>query len=207
MSTNKNVILGYSGHAYVVMEAANKMGISISYYADKVQTATNPFGLAYLGFEGDDDFKGWYGDYRFILGVGDNMIRERLAVMVNQKGKALQKIIHPTSEISSDVELGDGTFVAAQVAVNPLAQVGKFVILNTASVIEHECIINDGVHIAPGAVLAGNVSVGKRSFIGANAVIKEGVTIGDDVIVGAGSTIINDIADQQKVVGNPGHLI
>ncbi|MDZ7692666.1 MAG: DapH/DapD/GlmU-related protein [Balneolaceae bacterium] len=71
-----------------------------------------------------------------------------------------------------------------------MSEIGKYVILNTNCVIEHECRIANGVHVAPGAVLAGNVEVGKGSFIGANTVVKESVSIGEDVIVGAGATII-----------------
>ena len=73
--------------------------------------------------------------------------------------------------------------------------------------IEHECIIGDFSHIAPGAVLCGSVSIGKGSFIGANSVIKQGIKIGNNVTIGAGSVVINDILDNTKVVGNPSKII
>ena len=62
------------------------------------------------------------------------------------------------------------------------AEIKKGVIINTGAIVEHECIINDYAHIAPGAVLAGSVFVGANSFIGANAVVKQGVKIGKNVI-------------------------
>lgn len=204
---NKNILLGYSGHAYVVLDAANEAGIAINHYADKKEASDNPFNLEYLGYEGNSDFMGWDEQYNFILGIGDNRIRAKLAALIKQKNKNLLKVIHPASKISQNVKIGDGTFLAPHVAVNVLSEIGEFVILNTGSIIEHECSIADGVHIAPGAVLAGNVNIGKRSFIGANAVIKEGVTVGDDVIVGAGATIIKNIPSGNKVVGNPGRTI
>jgi acetyltransferase-like isoleucine patch superfamily enzyme len=40
--------------------------------------------------------------------------------------------------------------------------------------------------------------------VGANTVIKQGVKIGRNVIIGAGSVILKDIADNKKIVGNPG---
>jgi len=207
VSKSKHILLGYSGHGFVVAEAAIEAGITIDYYADKSKVVNNPFELDFLGFEGDENFKGWGSGFTFVLGVGDNKIRTSLGNLVESKSEALLTIKHPTAEISNSAAIGDGTFVSAHATVNALSEVGKYVILNTNCIVEHECHIGDGVHIAPGAVLAGNVEVGKGSFIGANAVIKEGITIGEDVIVGAGATIIKDIPNAKKVVGNPGKEI
>ncbi|SHG34594.1 sugar O-acyltransferase, sialic acid O-acetyltransferase NeuD family [Fodinibius roseus] len=207
MSNNKNIILGYSGHAYVVAEAAFKADIAIHYYADKEEAQNDPFNLDYLGYEGSNDFEGWNKGFGFILGTGNNDIRFKIGELVTNKEEELLTVIHPSAEISKCADVGKGTFVSSQASVNALSKIGKFVILNTNCVIEHECYIADGVHIAPGAVLAGNVKVGKGSFIGANAVVKEGVTIGENVIVGAGATIINDIPHNKKMVGNPGREI
>lgn len=207
MDSNKNILLGYSGHAFVVIDAALKADIPVNYYADKYEVSRNPFSLEYIGFETQKNFEGWNKGYGFILGIGDNLIRTEIAELVIEKKEKLLRVTHPATTISKNVEIGVGTFIAPHVSINALSRIGNFVILNTHSVIEHECVIEDGVHIAPGAVLAGNVKVGKRSFIGANAVIKEGVTIGADVLVGAGSTIIRNIENGKKVVGNPGREI
>ncbi|WP_445666649.1 acetyltransferase [Fodinibius sp. AD559] len=207
MSNSKNILLGYSGHAYVVAEAAFKAGIAIHYYADKEEAQNDPFNLDYLGYEGGNDFDGWNKGFGFILGIGNNDIRTKLGKLVTSRKEELLTIIHPSAELSKSADVGQGTFVSSQASVNALSNIGRFVILNTNCVIEHECHIADGTHIAPGAVLAGNVKVGQSSFIGANAVVKDGVTIGENVIVGAGATIINDIPHNKKIVGNPGREI
>lgn len=207
MSNSKNILLGYSGHAYVVAEATLKAGLKVDYYADKEEAVENPFCLDYIGYEGSKSFDGWEKGLGFILAVGSNHIRVKLGQLLIDKKEQLITIKHPSAEVSEYSSIGKGTFVSAHATVNALAKIGKFVILNTNSVIEHECQVSDGVHIAPGAVLAGNVSVGKGSFIGANAVVNEGVNIGENVIIGAGSTIINDIPNGKKIVGNPGREI
>ena len=79
----------------------------------------------------------------------------------------------------------------------------EMVIINTASVVEHDCIIPDGVHVAPGAVLCGGVKVNNNTLIGANSVINQNITIGENVIIGSGSVVINDIPNGLKVAGNP----
>ncbi len=202
-NNKSNILLGYSGHAYVVAEAFLMSGGEIKGYTDISEAKLNPFDLKYLGNEGDNLFTHWNEGNAFILAIGDNSIRMKIADLVKIKGMKCQTVIHPASSISSFTTIGEGTFIARNVSVNPFCKIGKAVILNTASSIDHECEISDGVHLAPGAVLAGNVRIGKGSFIGANSVIKQGVTIGDNVVVGAGSVVLNDITKNLTVVGNP----
>jgi sugar O-acyltransferase (sialic acid O-acetyltransferase NeuD family) len=204
---NKIILIGYSGHGFVVAEAAIASGMPVKYYSEKKITARNPFALEYIGFESDDSFDGWKGNYSFILGIGDNFMRQETVRLLLSKNKKIHNVIHPAASVSQKIIIGDGNFIARNVAINPLATIGNFCILNTGCIIEHECVIGDAAHLAPGVVLAGNVTVGERTFIGANAVIKQGVKIGKDVIVGAGAVVIKDIRDGKKIVGNPSREI
>lgn len=205
---DKQVILvGYSGHGFVVAEAAKSMNINLKYYSEVKKVKLNPFDLDYMGFENSPNFKGWDTDCSFIIGVGDNKIRESIAKLILSKEKEILNVIHKSSSISEKATIGIGNFIARNVSVNPLAEIKDFCILNTGSIIEHECVVGNATHIGPGAVLAGNVSVGERTFIGANSVIKQGVRIGNDVIIGAGSVVLKDIPDKRKVVGNPSREI
>jgi len=97
--------------------------------------------------------------------------------------------------------------VVGGVVVNADAQIGRGVILNTGCSVDHDCILQDFVHISPGARLAGNVRVGAGSWIGIGAVVREGVRIGSDVMVGAGATVINDIPDNTRVAGVPARAL
>lgn len=201
------ILIGYSGHAYVVADTVLENGFKIAGYADKEAVLQDPFDLAYLGFEKKDDFIGWQKEFSFVIGIGENNIRQNIAKLIESKGKTIKTIIHKTANISKTAVISSGGFINKNVVVNALARVGKNVILNTGCIIEHECVLGDTVHIAPGAVLAGNVTIGERTFVGANAVIKQGIVIGKDVIIGAGAVIISNIPDGKKVVGNPGRII
>lgn len=207
MSDKEIILIGYSGHAYVVAETILENGFEIMGYSDKEIASLNPYNLKYLGFEKNDNFIGWTTSNSFVLGIGDNKLRQNIAKLIEEKGKVIQTIIHKTGNISKNVIIGNGSFINKNVSVNCLAKVGKNVILNTGCIIEHECVLQDAAHIGPGAVLAGNVKIGERTFVGANSVIKQGIVVGKDVIIGAGSVIIRDIPDGKKVVGNPGKII
>lgn len=199
---NSIAIIGYSGHAFVVLDAAKQMGLNVVYYCERKKVSFNPFDIKYLGDEGSESFN-WNVVNQFVLGIGDNRIRQKVANLISSKKKIILNVIHPSSIISNYASFGTGNFIAANVTVNALAKIANNCILNTGCIIEHECVIEGGVHIAPGTVLAGNVSVGENSFIGANSVVKQGVKIGSGVTVGAGSVVIKDIPDNETWVGNP----
>lgn len=207
MLDNKIVIIGYSGHAYVVGDSYISMGNNIDYYTNLIEAISNPFNLKYLGCETDLNFKGWDMGLNFILGIGNNNIRYKAAQLILSKFQNIENVIDNNATISKTAKIGIGVFASKGVLINAFSKVHDFAILNTGCIIEHECEIGTAAHIAPGAVLAGNVKIGKRTFIGANSVIKEGVEIGDDVIIGAGSVILKNIKGNSKVVGNPARLI
>jgi len=201
------VLLGYSGHGLVVAEAALLGGMHLEYYAELQPATANPFGLTYLGFEGANDFQGWGKGYAFILGIGDNKVRAKVAKLVMSKGEKLLNVIHPDASVSTTVRIGQGVLVARHASVNPMASIGDGAIINTGSIVEHDCIVSRFVHVAPGAVLCGNVTIGEGSFIGAGSVVRQGINIGKDALAGAGAVIIKDIPDTQWWAGNPARKI
>lgn len=194
----ETILIGYSGHSYVVADAIYSSGGMIKGYCDNKVKSVNPFDLEYLGQEKDSLLK----ENNWIVAIGDNQIREKI-ILQFRNFDTLQSVIHKSCVLGVKSVVGKGTFMAANVVINPLAKIGTGCIINTGAIIEHECIIDDFAHIAPGAVLAGNVKVGKRSFIGANSVVKQGVIIGNDVIIGAGSVVLKDVIDGRTMVGNP----
>jgi len=206
--SDKNIILiGYSGHGLVVADTALENSFNIIGYCEKSALALNPLNLEYLGWEADESFEGWELDAGFIIGIGDNRLREKIYFTIIQRGKKFISLINKSSSISAYSEYGNGIFVNRNVSINAFVTIGDNVILNTGCIIEHGCKIESHVHVAPGAVLAGNVFVGERTFIGANAIVKQGIKIGKDVIVGAGSVVLSDIPDGKKIVGNPNRYI
>lgn len=208
MELDKKIILvGYSGHSFAILDIAIELGYKIIGYSEKKIMSKNPYNLIYIGCERSVDFKGWKMYNNYIIGIGDNKIRERVSKIIKKNNKKIISIISKTSSISKTVKIGEGTFVNRNVAVNAFSSVGENCILNTGCIIEHDCKIGNSCHVGPGAVITGNVNIGDRTFIGANAVIKPGLKIGNDVIIGAGTVVLRDIEDQQKLVGNPGRML
>ena len=200
---NGVILVGYSGHAFVVAEALMLSGYQIIGYLDKEMTSINLMNLEYLGFEENKNvLKKIKGNYVF-PSIGDNCIREKIITYFENNGFEFITAIHANSNISNYASIGKGTLVARGANINPFAAIGKGVIINTGAIVEHECVIKNFVHIAPGAVLAGNVSIGKNSFIGANAVVKQGISIGENVVIGAGAVVVKNVENNIMLIGNP----
>jgi sugar O-acyltransferase (sialic acid O-acetyltransferase NeuD family) len=199
------ILIGYSGHAFVVYGILKNAGIHVTGYCDNEEKKVNPFQLAYLGKESDTVAIEKIITSGYFISIGDNAIRKKVYTNLTAKIAILPyNAIHPASIIDTSATIeNNGVMISAAAIINPLASIGKGVICNTGCIIEHECIINDFAHIAPGAVLCGNVTIGKQSFVGAGAIIRQGVTIGKNVIIGAGAVVLKDVADNKTVMGIP----
>lgn len=198
-------VVGYSGHSYVIIDILLNAGRMVTAYCDSDKKDKNPYQLEYLGKENEvlDALRG----FDYFIGVGHNGIRRKIfQQLVEHLGRPINAI-HPSSVISASVELKNGIMISANATINPLVSLGHGVICNTSCSIDHECVIEDFAHVAPGAVLCGNVTVGAGSFVGANAVIRQGVRVGKNVTIGAGTVVIRDIPDNTMVVGNPQRIL
>lgn len=199
----KLMLLGYSGHAYTVIEAALSNKIEILGYFESEEKSQNPFKINFLNSEINFNFTDLSINSFIFPSVGENKIRKKMHQFIRSQQLNEIVLIHTSATIGFQVSVGNSTLIASNVCVNSLSKIGKSCILNTNCVIEHECIIEDYAHVGPGAVLAGNVTVGELTFVGANTTVKQGVNIGKNCIIGAGSVVLNDIPDNTIYVGNP----
>ncbi len=198
------ILIGYSGHAFVVNGILRAAGKPVTGYCDMVEKEYNPFKLTYFGTENSTAALVALQQHGYFIAIGDNRLRKKIYDSLLQKILLPANAIHPSAVIDSSATIADnGVMIAAQVTINPLAAIGTGVICNTGCIIEHECMVGEFAHIGPGAVLCGNVQIGAGSFIGANAVIKQGITVGKNAMIGAGAVVVKNVADNVTVVGVP----
>lgn len=198
------ILIGYSGHAFVVCGILRSAGTVITGYCDRNEKNNNPFLLPYLGQELSEPALDAMRLHGFFISIGDNMLRSSISDQLAGKELFPSNAIHPLAIIDSSAELArQGVMVAAGAIINPLVKIGRGSICNTGCIIEHECRVGDFAHIGPGAVLCGNVEVGEKTFIGANAVVRQGIRIGSNAMIGAGAVVVKDVPDGVTVMGIP----
>lgn len=138
-----------------------------------------------------------------VVALGDNKLRVKKSELLQKKGAKMPPLIHPMAYVSSSATIGNGTVVFANSTLSAFSQCGNACIINHNVSVDHDSVLSDGVHIAPGAILAGNVRVGKETFVGLGAKILPNLVIGSNAIIGAGATVINCVANNRLVVGTP----
>ena len=143
------------------------------------------------------------------MGIGENFTRMKKYHQIKEVAPDIEfvSIIHPTATIAQDVSVTEGTVIMANVVVNANAKIGKVCILNTASTLGHDCIMDDFSSLASGVTVAGGVQIGLCSAICLGARIIQNLTIGDHTVVGAGSIVLKSIGSNKKAFGAPINVI
>ena len=135
--------------------------------------------------------------------VGDPALRRRLHAEALEDGFALPPIVHPRATVAATATLSPGCFVAAGAVIGPGTRVGEGALINSNAVVDHDCVVGDFAHIAPGATLSGAVTVGDGAHVGAGAAVIQESHIGAGAMVGVGAAVIGDVPDGAVAVGVP----
>lgn len=202
------LVVGAGGHGRVVADAAEESAVwkRIAFLDDRYPELFSSGEWPVIGVATTTE--NWFTDFQaVIVAVGDNRLRLQLSRRFAELGYTVPQIVHPTAYVGRCVEIGAGSVLLAQSAINVGARVGEACIVNTAAVIEHDCVLGDGVHVSPGAALAGAVDIGDCAWVGIGASVKQEVRIGADAIVATGAAVVRDVAVGRTAGGVPARLL
>jgi acetyltransferase EpsM len=194
---NSICLIGAGGHGAVIKEILDENSSNIVCFIDANFSINECLGVNVIHEETELIHK---DAVAFVISVGSNQIRKNIA---NQHSRQYINAIHPSSVISKSLAIGVGNAVMAGVCINARTRIGNHCIVNTNATVDHDCVLEDFVHVSPGAQLGGNVYIGEGAHIGIGASVKPGVKIGKWSVVGAGAVVVNDVAEGITVVGVP----
>lgn len=188
--TDKIYIYGASGHGLVCEDVAKNMGYKECIFLDDNK------GLK---------FQSNLPKYDFFIAIGNNEIRKKIYQKILENGFKIVNLIHKSALISpsASIEENGGILIMPYVVVNARAKIEKGVILNTSSVIEHECVVGEFSHVSVGAKCAGNVKIGKNCFLGINSCVLPNLSLADSSILGGGATLVKSQNEKGVFVGVP----
>lgn len=198
------IILGASGHAKVIIDALHCRNKEKKTYQNIFLLDDNEslIGQTILGHRvmGKISDCEKYAADRFVIGIGNNRIRKMIA---EQYQLNYISVVHPSAVISEDADIAEGTVVMAGAVINPGVRIGKHCIINTAVTVDHDCWLEDYVHLSPGAHLSGTVHIGEETWLGTGSNVKNNLDITDRVIIGVGGVVVKNIQAEGIYVGVP----
>lgn len=211
----KDIIFwGATGQAKVLRECLKTSGLKLVALFDSNENLRSPQEDVPLYF-GKNGLEEWIkqrdlkSNVGFLVAIGGDKGKDRIEIQeyLESKGMIAIKAKHPTAFVADDVKIESGSQILAHASVCVETVIGRGCLINTGAIVDHECRLEEGVHICPGANLAGCVEVGRYSMIGTGAVVLPRVKIGESSIVGAGAVVIEDVAPYMVVAGNPARVI
>lgn len=142
------------------------------------------------------------------IGVGAPQTRQKIAEKVAAAGFSFATIVHPRTEMSEWIEIGEGAVICAGNILTTNITLGRHVQINLDCTIGHDVVMGDYTTLAPGVHVSGCVHFGQRVYVGTGAVIINGtqeapIMIGDDAVIGAGACVTKSVAPGLTVVGVP----
>ena len=197
--TRKLAIIGACGHGKVLADIAVKMEYEEIIFFDDYKTITEYGG--YLVAGKSTEIEKYECDVA--VAIGNPNIRQLFQEKIEVAGRNIPILAHPDAVIAKDTLIGAGTVIMAGAVISPGSIVGKGCIINTCSSVDHDCIIEDYVHIAVGAHLAGAVKIGTKTWIGAGAVVRNDIDICAGCMIGTGAVVVKNIETSGTYVGVP----
>lgn len=205
-------ILGAGGHAKVVLECLQQNPeIEMSGF---LEIDKKLIGTSLLGFPIFDQeiILKKYNAKNILLANGIGSVN--ISTVRSEQFKKLKKmsydfhtLIHTTSYYSKDVMIGEGSQLLARSIILTGTKIGCNTIINTSASIDHDCLIGNHVHIAPGAILSGGVLIEDNCHVGVGATIIQGIHIGQNSLIAAGAVVVENIPENSRVAGVPAKQI
>lgn len=205
-------IFGTSGMAREAGDIAWELGLEPVYVArDQADLDAYAF-PGQIILESDIDR---YQDIGYVIGIGDNSIRQHIAERYTGRLR-FTNLIHPSASFGRGqrelLESKRGVIVCAGVRFTNNIQVGDFCVFNLNSTISHDVVIDECVYVAPGAHITGNVHIEARVWIGTGVAVNQGTEshkrrIRADTTIGAGAVVVKDCEPNAIYVGIPARRV
>lgn len=205
------ILWGATGQARVLRESMPEHSLVALF--DENPALDSPFADVPL-VGGRDAFDNWLTTRAapapgFLVAIGGQHGRVRVEIQKRLETAGLPALValHRTAFVARSATIGAGSQVLAQTAVCVDARIGRGCIVNTGATIDHECVLGNGVHVAPGAHIAGCVQLDDFATVFTGASIGPGVHVGEGAIIGAGTVVLSDVPAHTFYAGNPGRII
>lgn len=157
----KLIILGSGGYGRTVYDVAEQLGYSITVLDD----SDNEHPL--------DSFSLYIkNDVEFIPAFGNNEFRLSWLERIEKAGGKPATLVHPSAYISPRAHVSEGCVVLPGAILNTGTRIGKGCIINLGATVDHDVIIEDGVHLCIRCIIKGDNRISCCEKIEAGEIIE-----------------------------------
>ena len=210
------IILGGSGIGMIAISIAKELGVyTIGGFLNDIVPIGTKIGkydsFPVIGTTADlPKFLEDSNNVFFIAYVGmqnEKMVFDKITSL-NIPLDRFATLIHPSAIIPKGMcKIGYGVLMAPLSQLSPDTTLEDNSIMLPNSFLGHDSTLRRFAHVASNAVVGANVDIGRAVHVGTNATIREKVKIGDFALIGSGAVVLNDVASNSVVVGNPAKLL
>ncbi|MDH3711849.1 MAG: acetyltransferase [Cyclobacteriaceae bacterium] len=138
------------------------------------------------------------------VAVDDRQLQQGLVNMLNETRKVMPvNAIHQQAYLSRSSQIGHGNLFSVGAVLNAFAHVGNHCIIGSGSLIDFEAKIGDYGQIGAGSTIGAEVEIADEVFVGSGVTLVPGIKVARNARIGAGSVVVNNVAENETVFGNP----
>ncbi len=149
-------------------------------------------------------------DHEMIIALGYqsmNDLRAARADAAEAAGYRLATYVHPSVDLTAEVSIGKGSFIAAGALIQPRVSIGANVYIFGGALVGHHSTVGDNCWLTSHASILGLCTVGANCFLAANATIVNGCTVGDRAFLGANALVAKDLDPGGVVVSRASDVL
>ena len=199
------VFIGGGASALQAMELLTLDGrfFPTGYLSKELSNAVDCIGLERIGGTDESDFKALAEakpEAKLVLTTGSSPSFRFFAVAMSKKYKfELVSLIHPSSSIGQNTEIGAGTLIYGGVHIGSDTRIGSGCYISSNSTIEHHNVIGSAFCTGPNFSSSGCVIIGERVRTGISVSIEPFLEIGDDALIASGVTLTKSVKANEVV--------
>ena len=202
-------VWGAGGHGHVVADILLRIGgwQTVGFVDNVHAKGDTIMGLPVLGDRDVLPALRADGVEALVVAIGDPAAHAALMEIARSHQFEQPALVHPFVSVSPSAKIGEGCVVCAGAIIGPQTEMKAGAIVNSKSSLDHDVVVGQCTHIAPGAIVCGYTSIGDGCWIGTGAVVRDHIAIGSRTVIGAGATVLKDIPDDVTAYGVPAKII